>query len=86
MGHMTDAKCSPCDYSVRAIIGGTRASFTEHSTWPVYCAACNTLTHTNVCAEPHVCLSCGSLEVTKYDETHLVKGGSETVSDWGLTG
>jgi len=71
MGEMTDAKCSACDYSARVTIGGTRASYTKHSTWPVYCAACNTLTHTNVFAELLVCSSCGSVEVTKYDETHL---------------
>ena len=57
-------------------------SFQEFSTWPVFCTKCDTMTEANMMASELACLACGSQSVTKYDADHLVRGGSQTVSEW----
>ena len=83
MGHVTEAHCNSCGYSRSVSIGGTRSSFQEYSTWPVYCTSCRDMTSTNTRVEPLTCLQCQSTEVTKYDAHNLVQGGSDQVSQWG---
>lgn len=80
LGNTITAKCKKCEFSQSITIGGTRSSFQTHSYWPIYCSHCEDIISTNIRNIPLKCDDCNSTDVTKYDATHLVKGGTSEVS------
>ena len=82
MGKVTSAACKSCGYFKYVRIGGSKASWTKHSSWPVYCDDCQTMTSTNLQSTPLACQDCDSVSVTKYDEHHLVIGGASWLFSW----
>lgn len=59
------------------------SDFMHHSSWPIYCDACDDMTSANLVSDPLRCGSCGSEKITKYDRTHLVRGGKVEIDSWG---
>ena len=83
MAQLNKASCQDCGYTTQVMIGGLMASYRTHSAWPVYCETCDDITTTNLRSQSLACEKCKSLAVTKYDDKHLVKGGTRNIiSDW----
>ena len=84
MGKVTSASCKSCGYFKYVRIGGSMASWSKNSSWPVYCDDCQAMTSTNLQSMPLTCEQCDSASVTKYDAHHLVTGGTRALVSWFL--
>ena len=82
MGQVTLVSCKSCSYFKHVRIGGSMASWSKNSSWPVYCDDCQTMTSTNLQSLPLACEHCDSASVTKYDEHNLVIGGTRALVSW----
>lgn len=78
MGMVVKAKCT-CGLDKDMLVGAVRATFKKRAAFPARCARCRDLVGVNVLADPPMCGTCGSAQVTPLAEP-MPEGACEVAS------